>query len=46
MLKIIAWKIVGYDKDNNEVEIDIHNNGVEQVVDDYITEKYEENEDE
>ena len=46
MLKITAWKIVGYDEDNNEVEIDIHNNGVAQVIDDYITEKYEENEDE
>ena len=36
---------MGYDEDNNEVEIDINNNGVAQVIDDYITEEYEENED-
>jgi hypothetical protein len=44
MPKIIGWKLVGYDEENNEVEIDIDNNGVAQVIDDYITEK--ENEDE
>ena len=43
-MKIIGWKLVGYDEENNEVEIDIDNNGVAQVIDDYITEK--ENEDE
>jgi len=41
MPKIIAWKIVGYDEDNNEVEIDIHRSNVANVVDDYITEEYE-----
>ena len=45
-MKIIAWKIVGYDEDNNEVEIDIHKSHVANVVDDYITEEYEEYEDE
>lgn len=45
MSKIIGWKVVGYDEDNNEVEIDIDNNWVAQVIDDHITEKYEENED-
>tara|TARA_R110000823_G_C15727100_1_gene479315 strand:+ start:292 stop:429 length:138 start_codon:yes stop_codon:yes gene_type:complete len=44
MSKIIGWKLVGYDEDNNEVEIDVDNNGVAQVIDDHITEK--ENEDE
>lgn len=39
MQKIIAWELVGYDEDNNKVEIDIDNNGVAQVIDDYITEK-------
>jgi len=46
MVKIIAWELVGYDENNNKVEIDINNNGVAQVIDDYITEEYEENEDE
>ena len=41
MPKIIAWKIVGYDEANNEVEIDIHRSNVANVVDDYITEEYE-----
>ena len=45
-MKIIAWKIVGYDEDNNEVEIDIHKSHVANVVDDYITEEYEEYENE
>lgn len=44
MPKIIGWKLVGYDEENNEVEIDIDNNWVAQVIDDHITEK--ENEDE
>ena len=46
MPKIIGWKVVGYDEDNNEIEIDIHKHHVANVVDDYITEEYEENEDE
>ena len=45
-MKIISWKIVGYDEDNNEVEIDIHRSYVANIVDDYITEEYEEYEDE
>lgn len=44
-MKIIAWKIVGYDEDNNEIEIDIYKSHVANVVDDYITEQYKEYDD-
>ena len=51
-MKITAWKLVAYDEDSNEVVMDTHDNKthipnyVANVIDDFLTEEFEESTDE
>ena len=42
-MKIISWKLVVYDEDNNEIIVDVHRNHVANLIDDFLTEEFEEN---
>jgi hypothetical protein len=50
--KIVSWKLVAYDEDDNEIIMDSHDNkthlpnNVAKVIDDFLTEEFEESEDE
>jgi len=49
--KIVSWKLVAYDEDDNEIIMDSHDNkthlpnNVAHVIDDFLTEEFEESED-
>lgn len=43
-MKIIAWKLVAYDENNNEITVDVHSDDVANAVDDFLTEEFEEEE--
>tara|TARA_R110002012_G_scaffold297413_1_gene495392 strand:+ start:216 stop:371 length:156 start_codon:yes stop_codon:yes gene_type:complete len=51
-MKITAWNLVAYDEDGNEVVMDTHDNKthipnhVANVIDDFLTEEFEESTDE
>jgi hypothetical protein len=45
-MKITAWKLVAYDEDDNEIIVDVHRNHVANLIDDFLTEKFEESDDE
>jgi len=45
-MKIVSWKLVAYDEDDNEINVDCHRNHVANLIDDFLTEEYEESEDE
>lgn len=45
-MKITAWKLVAYDEDDNEIVVDLHRSHVANLIDDFLTEKFEESEDE
>jgi len=51
-MKITAWELIAYDEDGNEVVMDTHDNKthipnhVANVIDDFLTEEFEESEDE
>jgi hypothetical protein len=45
MLKIIGWKLVAYDENDNKIIVDVHRNHVANVIDDFLTEEFEENTD-
>jgi hypothetical protein len=46
--KIVSWKLVAYDEDDNEINMDSHDNkthlpnNVAQVIDDFLTQEFEE----
>ena len=41
-MKIVAWKLVTFDEDNNQINVDVHSNDVASLIDDFITEEFEE----
>ncbi|MDB0064342.1 hypothetical protein N9F47_04085 [Gammaproteobacteria bacterium] len=45
-MKITAWKLVAYDEDDNEIIVDVHRNHVANLIDDFLTEKFKESDDE
>ena len=45
-MKIVSWKLVAFDEDNNEINVDVHSNDVANLIDDFLTEEFEESEDE
>ena len=44
-MKIVAWKLVAFDENDNEINVDVHSNDVANLIDDFLTEEFEENED-
>lgn len=44
-MKITAWELIAYDEDGNKIEVDVHRNHVANVIDDFLTEEFEESED-
>ena len=45
-MKIVSWKLVAFDENDNEINVDVHSNDVANLIDDFLTEEFEENEDE
>jgi len=45
-MKIVAWKLIAFDENDNEITVDVHSNDVASLIDDFITEEFEESEDE
>jgi len=45
-MKIVSWKLVAFDENDNEITVDVHSNDVASLIDDFITEEFEESEDE
>jgi len=41
-MKIISWKLVAYDEDDNEIIVDVHRSHVANIIDDFLTEEFEE----
>ena len=41
-MKIISWKLVAFDEDDNEINVDVHSNDVASLIDDFLTEEFEE----
>jgi hypothetical protein len=41
-MKIISWKLVAYDENDNEIIVDVHRNHVANIIDDFLTEEFEE----
>jgi len=46
MPKIVSWNLVAYDEDDNEIIVDVHRHHVANVIDDFLTEEFKEDEDE
>ena len=44
-MKIVAWKLIAFDENDNEITVDVHSNDVASLIDDFITEEFEESED-
>jgi len=45
-MKIVSWKLVAFDENDNEINVDVNSNDVANIIDDFLTEEFEENEDE
>ena len=45
-MKIVSWKLVAFDENDNEINVDVHSNDVANLIDDFLTEEFEESEDE
>lgn len=43
-MNITSWKLVAYDEEDNEIVVDVHRNHVANVIDDFLTESFEEDE--
>jgi|TARA_R110000796_G_scaffold245469_1_gene369707 hypothetical protein len=43
-MKIVSWKLVAFDEDDNEINVDVHSNDVASLIDDFLTEEFEEGE--
>jgi hypothetical protein len=41
-MKIVSWKLVAFDEDDNEINVDVHSNYVASLIDDFLTEEFEE----
>mgnify|MGYP003650255559 FL=1 len=41
-MKIVSWKLVAFDEDDNEINVDVHSNDVASLIDDFLTEEFEE----
>ena len=41
-MKIVSWKLVAFDEDGNEINVDVHSNDVASLIDDFLTEEFEE----
>jgi hypothetical protein len=41
-MKIVSWKLVAFDEDDNEINVDVHSNDVASLIDDFLTEELEE----
>jgi hypothetical protein len=41
-MKIVSWKLVAYDENDNEIIVDVHRNHVANIIDDFLTEEFEE----
>ena len=44
-MKIVSWKLVAYDEDDNEIVVDVHRNHVANLIDDFLTESFGEESD-
>ena len=45
-MKIVSWKLVAFDENDNEINVDVNSNDVANLIDDFLTEEFEESEDE
>ena len=43
-MKIVSWKLVAFDENDNEINVDVHSNDVANLIDDFLTEEFEEGE--
>jgi hypothetical protein len=41
-MKIVSWKLVAFDENDNEINVDVHSNDVANLIDDFLTEEFEE----
>lgn len=41
-MKIVSWKLVAFDENDNEINVDVHSNDVASLIDDFLTEELEE----
>ena len=39
-MKIVSWKLVAYDEDNNEINVDVHSNDVAYLIEDFLSEQF------
>ena len=44
-MKIVSWKLVAFDENDNEINVDVNSNDVASLIDDFLTEEFEESED-
>ena len=40
-MRIMSWKLVAFDEDDNEINVDVHSNDVASLIDDFLTEEFE-----
>jgi hypothetical protein len=46
IMKITAWKLVAYDEDDKEFNVDVHSNDVAYLIEDFLSEQFGEINDE
>ena len=39
-MKIVSWKLVAYDEDVNEINVDVHSNDVAYLIEDFLSEQF------
>jgi hypothetical protein len=39
-MKIVSWKLVAYDEDDNEINVDVHSNNVAYLIEDFLSEQF------
>jgi hypothetical protein len=39
-MKITAWKLVAYDEDDKEFNVDVHSNDVAYLIEDFLSEQF------
>ena len=39
-MKIVSWKLVAYDEDDKEFNVDVHSNDVAYLIEDFLSEQF------
>ena len=38
--KIVSWKLVAFDEEDNEIDVDVHSNDVAYLIEDFLSEQF------